>query len=327
MPNENNVHEFKIIDKYFKPLAKAADGALGLTDDAAILDIPKGQQLVVSTDAIVEGVHFLAAQSPADIAHKLVGVNLSDLAAMGAQPHAVFLAAQFPKQADDAWLSAFAAGLGDALTPSGATLMGGDTVRTPGPLSLTLTVLGLVPEKRALTRSGARVGDAIYVSGLIGDGALGLLCATGKCPDNAYLVNCYARPQPRWELGLALVAQGIASSCIDISDGLMADLKHICACSNVSGVVQAAQIPRSQAAQQLIAAQPDLDQLVLTGGDDYELLFTARPAHEAVLKALSAKLGLAITRIGHVETGSGTVTALDSLGRSIDIGTGGFEHL
>jgi len=174
--------EFDIIKRYFMPLAAGDQAALGLLDDAAVLDVPQGYKLVVTTDALVAGVHFLEKLSPQDIAHKVVGVNLSDLAAMGASPRAVFLAAQFPKNTPESWIAAFAQGFGAALSGSGATLLGGDTVTTPGPMAFTLTALGFAAVRKVLTRSGAKAGDDLYVTGTIGDGALGLLCLTGKLP-------------------------------------------------------------------------------------------------------------------------------------------------
>jgi len=220
--------EFNLIQRYFLPLARSDAGSLDLGDDGALLDVPVGQQLVVTTDALVAGVHFLDSLSPQDIAHKVVGVNLSDLAAMGATPRAVFLAAQFCKDTDESWIAAFAQGIGEALDDSGAVLMGGDTVSTPGPLAFTLTALGLVDAGKALKRSGARVGDDVYVTGTIGDGALGLLCRTGALPDSAYLANRYARPKARYAFGHALAQGELASACVDISDGLAADLGHVC---------------------------------------------------------------------------------------------------
>ncbi|MBL4615160.1 MAG: thiamine-phosphate kinase, partial [Magnetovibrio sp.] len=180
MTDHNSGQEFSIISKYFRPLAEGAKGALGLLDDAALIQVPRGQELVITTDALVGGVHFLESLSPQDIAHKVVGANLSDLAAMGAMPRAVFLAAQFSQVQDEAWIAAFADGLKSALAPSGAKLMGGDTVSTPGPMAFTLTALGHVASGHALKRSGACPGDLVFVTGTIGDGALGLAVLRGQ---------------------------------------------------------------------------------------------------------------------------------------------------
>lgn len=319
--------EFDIIARHFKPLAAQDAGALNLSDDCAVLDVPRGYQLVVTTDALVAGVHFLGTQSPQDIAFKVVGVNLSDLAAMGAKPRAVFLAAQFPQGTDDEWLAGFAEGLGLALAPSGAVLMGGDTVTTPGPLALTLTALGFAPKNSILTRAGANLGDDVYVSGTIGDGALGLLCETGVLKSDAQLSQRYARPQPRFVLGQALAERGLASACIDVSDGLAADVGHMCAASGVSVELSAPEVPLSASARHFVDQNAALMSTVLTGGDDYELVFTAAPKHAAAIASLSTELDLGLTRIGTVCAGGSGVKVLDAEGKALDLGAGGYRHL
>lgn len=319
--------EFDIIARHFGPLAAGDAGALNLSDDAAILDVPNGFRLLVTTDALVSGVHFLAQQSPQDIAFKVVGANLSDLAAMGAKPRAVFLAAQFPQDIDDAWLADFAEGLRLALAPSGAVLMGGDTVATQGPLALTLTALGFAKKGAILTRAGAKVGDLVYVSGTIGDGALGLLCATGALKSDADLAMRYARPQPRFVLGQALAERGLATACIDVSDGLAADLGHVCKASSIGMEISAQDVPLSQAAKVHVAQNADLLNTVLCGGDDYELAFTAPPENDAALKDLSAALKVAITRIGVVTNKGLCVSVLNGAGQVLDLGAGGYRHL
>lgn len=319
--------EFDIIARHFKPLAAGDAGALGLCDDGAVLDVPQGYQLVVTTDALLVGVHFLGTQSPQDIAFKVVGANLSDLAAMGATPRAVFLAAQFPQGTDDDWLADFAEGLGLALAPSGAVLMGGDTVTTPGPLALTLTALGFAPKNMVLTRAGANLGDDVYVSGTIGDGALGLLCETGVLELDAELSQRYARPQPRFVMGQALAERGLASACIDVSDGLAADLGHMCEASGVSMEIIAPNVPLSASARRNVEKNAELLRTVLTGGDDYELAFTAAPEHAAAIATLSAELDLALTRIGTVSKSGLGVKVLDVEGKALDLGVGGYRHL
>jgi len=318
--------EFDIISRHFKPLAANAAGALNLSDDAAVLDVPPGFQLLVTTDAIVAGVHFLDSLSPQDIAYKGVGVNLSDLAAMGAMPHAVFLAAQFPAHIDEDWIASFAEGLGQALAPSGAVLMGGDTVTTPGPLTLTLTALGYAPHKTFLTRAGANDGDDIYVSGTIGDGALGLLCLKGELEPNADLIKRYARPQPRWALGRALAERRLATACIDVSDGLVADLGHICKASGLKAQIVASSVPLSAAAQSQVDQNKSLLHRVLTGGDDYELAFTAPPEKAESVSTLSAELNLPLTRIGYTKKDGQGVQVLDQMGQALDLGSGGYRH-
>ncbi|HEY9164394.1 MAG TPA: thiamine-phosphate kinase [Magnetovibrio sp.] len=327
MTSQDQGSEFDLIAQHFAPLAAGDAGALGLTDDAAVLDVPAGFQLVVTTDALVAGVHFLESLSPEDIAHKVVGVNLSDLAAMGAKPRAVFLAAQFPRGTSEKWIAAFAKGLGEALGGSGAVLLGGDTVATPGPMAFTLTALGFAQQGRVLTRSGAQVGDDVYVTGTIGDGALGLLSLTGGLAADAHLARRYARPEARYAFSHALADAGLAHACVDISDGLVADLGHICEASHVMASIEAERVPVSDAAKRCIAADASLLARVLSGGDDYELAFTAAPDHSAALAALAAQQGLQVTRIGHIQDGTEKVQVLDRHGRKMDLGAGGYVHL
>jgi len=314
--------EFDLIDRYFKPLAAKDAGALNLGDDAALLDIPPGQQLVVTSDALVGGVHFLESQNPKDIAHKVVGVNLSDLAAMGAKPRAVFLAAQFPKDIQESWIADFALGLGESLDSTGATLMGGDTVSTPGPMAFTLTALGTVSQGQALTRSGAKAGDVLFVSGTIGDAALGLLCATGKLAENAFLLNRYARPQPRLALGQALAERALATACIDISDGLLADVGHLAKMSGLGLVLKADSVPLSGPAR----ANFELLETILCGGDDYELAFSVPPNKVLAVKTLSTELGLVLTQIGVFDDKVPGVQVLDGAGQVLKFATDGFKH-
>lgn len=310
--------EFSLIARLFKPLAATAPGALGLTDDAALLEGPAGRQWVVTADALVAGVHFLADDPPDLIARKLIRVNLSDLAAMGAVPRGLFLAACFPVGVAADWLDRFAAGLKADCDEFFVALMGGDTVATPGPLTLSLTAFGEVEAGHALLRSNARSGDNIWVSGTIGDAALGLQCLTGGRSADPFLIDRYRLPQPRLALGARLY--GLAHAAMDISDGLVGDLEHICRASAVGAVLEAADLPLSPAA----AAAGDL-RAVLTGGDDYELLFTAPPNATAPLEALSGALGLRLTAIGRIIEGDG-VTVLGSDGRPVTLGTKGYRH-
>lgn len=319
--------EFDIIKRHFMPLAAGDAGALGLIDDAAVLDVPPGHRLVVTTDALVAGVHFLESLTPEDIACKVVGVNLSDLAAMGAAPRAVFLAAQFPTGTDEAWIAAFARGLGEALSNSGATLLGGDTVATPGPMAFTLTALGFAPQGALLTRAGAQAGDDVYVTGTIGDGALGLLCLTGKLPTDSYLAKRYARPEARFVFAHALAQRALATACVDISDGLAADIGHICEASNVAAVIEAARVPLSESARVCVNADEVLIKTILTGGDDYELAFTASPDNASSIAALAAEVGLKVTRIGGIQAGAPRVRVNDATGVQMDLGHGGYIHL
>ncbi|MBI2236065.1 MAG: thiamine-phosphate kinase [Magnetospirillum sp.] len=315
--------EFGLIAKYFAPLAAGFPGALGLTDDAAFLPADAAHETVVTVDAIVAGVHFLPDDPAGLVARKLVRVNLSDLAAKGAVPFAVMLSAAFPHGTGDDWLQAFADGLAEDLKAYGTALIGGDTVSTPGPLTLSLTALGRVEAGRGIKRSGASVGDAIWVSGTIGDGALGLLVATGKLASNAELLDRYRLPQPRVDLGPRLV--GLATAAMDVSDGLVQDLGHLMTASGVGGVVEAAAVPLSAAAAAALALDHSLLAMVLTGGDDYELLFTAPLAVGGALSALAADIGVALTPIGRVVAGQG-VTVRGPDGRSLALEHGGWRH-
>lgn len=319
--------EFDLIDRYFKPLTDGHVGALGLSDDAALLDVTDNHQLVVTSDALVAGVHFLSQQSPKDIAHKVVGVNLSDLAAMGADPKAVFLAAQFPNDLTEPWIAGFAQGLKESLEHTGAVLMGGDTVSTPGPMAFTLTALGEVKKGHALTRGGAKAGDSLFVSGTIGDGALGLLCETGQLPKNEHLSKRYARPQPRLHLGQALAKQCLATACIDISDGLVADVEHLCQTSGVRATLEATHIPLSPDLNACLEQDQTLFERVLTGGDDYELAFSVAPKNLERVHDLALKVGVDVTCIGTFADGTPQVRVVNAQGQAIKLKTTGYRHL
>lgn len=316
--------EFGLIAKYFAPIAAREPGALGLTDDAAVLDITPGSRLVATTDAIVAGIHFFADDPPADIARKLMRVNLSDLAAMGAVPRAVLLALILPRATGDDWLSGFASGLAADCETFGVALVGGDTVSTDGPLTLALTALGEATE--VLTRAGAQAGDGIYVSGTIGDAALGLRLHQGALTGlegraRDALISRYRVPEPRLALGRALV--GVASACMDVSDGLIADLGHICEASGVGARITSAAVPVSGVARRALTLEPTLRGAMLGGGDDYELLFTAsEAAHDRVVQ-LSGEVP--VTRIGTVTAGAGVeIGDAETLG--INVESTGFRH-
>ncbi len=321
--------EFGLIARYFAPIAAAEPGALGLKDDAAVLALTPGARLVATTDALVAGVHFFADDPPGDIARKLMRVNLSDLAAMGATPRAVLVAAVLPRDTDDAWLMAFAEGLADDARRFGAPLVGGDTVATDGPLTLSLTALGEA-RGEVLTRSGAAAGDDVYVSGTIGDAALGLLALKDDLGfDDAVSTPLAARylvPEPRLALGQALAEGGGASACIDVSDGLIADLGHICECSRLGAEIAAAAVPLSDAAREVVAERPELLGTMLTGGDDYELCFTAPVTARARIEALASDAGISVVRIGTMRAGASEVVVTDDDEFGIVIESGGFRH-
>ena len=302
--------EFALIARHFRPLA--GEGALGLTDDAALLAPPPGQELVLAADAMVAGVHFLPDDPPETIGRKLLRVNLSDLAAMGADPLGYLMTIALPRGTPDSWLEAFTLGLAQDQAEYGLSVLGGDTVSTPGPLTLSLTILGTVPPGQALRRGGARPGDEIWVTGTIGDGHLGLAAARGTLADpDGYLADRYRLPQPRLSIGRAL--RGVATACMDVSDGLVQDLGHLCRASDCGAVIHASSIPRSPAAQ-----DADISALI-TGGDDYELLFSLPPG--------SLPSGMAATRIGQFTATSMDVVVLDDAGRPMPLTRQGWSHV
>jgi thiamine-monophosphate kinase len=318
--------EFGRIRRFFAPLA--GPGSLGLTDDAALIDCPPGHRLVVTVDQLVEGVHFLPGDPPEFVARKLLRRNLSDLAAMGATPRAYLVTSALPKSRDDEWVRRFAEGLGEDQRRFGVTLLGGDSTSTPGPVSLTLTAIGEVAEGSEIRRSGAKPGDRVWVSGTIGDAFLGLKVLRGGyeelAPEHrAALAARFQLPDPRIELGPRLA--GIAHAMIDVSDGLLADLGHICETSGVAATVQLPKLPLSPAAKAAVEADPALHPLLATGGDDYELLFAAPPEVDAEIAALSHSLALPITEIGAITAGEG-VRLLDAGGKPLATKTAGWQH-
>ncbi len=317
-----------MIAELFAPLARGAPEALDLTDDAAVVEVPAGRRLVVTTDMVIAGGHFLADDPPALIARKLLRANLSDLAAMGAAPRAYLLALAVPRGADEGWLRDFAGGLAEDQAAYGIHLIGGDTIATDGPLTASLTALGEVRAGGELRRTGARPGDLVFVSGTLGDAALGLEALRGEFPGldaagRADLVDRYRLPQPRLALGERL--SGIAHAAIDVSDGLVADLGHICECSKVGAEIEAGRVPLSAAAKAALDAAPSLRPLVLTGGDDYEIAFTAGADAAAKVAELSAALGLPLTRIGRIAVGA-DVRVVDDAGAELSVGSGGYRH-
>ena len=314
--------EFELIERLLRPLARAYPGALDLTDDAALVDVPAARQLVIAKDALVAGVHFLPGDPPELVAGKLLRVNLSDLAAMGADPLGYLTVLARPATIAEAWLERFAAGLAADQRRFGCHLLGGDTTATSGPLVLTLTILGTVPAGAALLRGGAKPGDAIWVSGTLGDAALGLRVLRGLAvteEEALALVDRYRTPRPRLELGSAL--RGLATAAIDVSDGLVADLGHICTTSAVGARIDAGRLPLSPTARGI----PGAREAALSGGDDYELLFTAPADAAPQIERLAAALDLPLTRIGAIEADSG-IRVLDDLGQPVALGHPGWRH-
>jgi thiamine-monophosphate kinase len=315
--------EFDLIQRYFTRPAPSA--ILGVGDDAALLRVADDMELVVSTDMLVSGTHFFPDADPFLLGHKTLAVNLSDLAAMGASPRWATLALSLPK-ADETWLQLFSAGFFELADAHGVELVGGDTTR--GPLNLCVTIMGEVPRGKALLREGAQVGDDIWVSGSLGNAALGLAHLQGRItlPEEPRL-SCLAalqQPQPRVALGLAL--RGIANSAIDISDGLLADLGHILEYSNAAAEVRYDRLPMSSFCA---ACDNDMLQLaqrcVLSGGDDFELCFTAPVAKRDELEKLATNLRLPLSRIGKIVSGRGCkVRAAD--GNVMTIKERGYDH-
>jgi len=316
--------EFEFIARRLRPLAAGTPGALRLLDDAALLDPPEGAQLVLTKDAMVAGVHFLADDPAAQIGQKLLRVNLSDLAAMGAEPIGYLLSIARQRETSEAWLESFCRGLAEDQAEFGIGLLGGDTVSTPGPVTLSLTAIGQVPRGQALLRSTAEEGDDLYVSGTLGDGALGLKVLLGELSLNAaatvFLADRYRRPQPRLALGRAL--RGLAHAAIDISDGLLADLGHVLEASDLGAEVWADRLPLSLAARE--AADAALE-AALAGGDDYELLFTVPADRRAKVVRLASELELPLTRIGRLDVMPG-LRVLDADGQPIHLDRTGWTH-
>jgi thiamine-monophosphate kinase len=314
------IGEFELIERYLSRLgAQRDDVVLGVGDDAALLRPPPGLELVLAADTIVEGEHFPAGMAPYDIGHRVLAVNLSDLAAMGAEPAWALLTLTLSR-ADPEWMREFASGLHEIARQHGVALVGGDT--TAGPLTATIAIAGFVPPGQALRRSGARPGDEIWVSGTPGDAAAGLQVLLGQLDAPADVLEPlkqrFCRPEPR--IGLGLVLRGIASACIDISDGLAGDLGKLCAASGVGGDIDSTLLPRSAAIRG--AMDPEAARRVaLAGGDDYELLFTLPPGTDAA--ALERAAGIAITRIGLVVEGTGVAVDGEPVEREIGHG---FDH-
>ena len=325
--------EFELIARYFAPLAKGFPGAYGLLDDAAVIAPAPGHELVAKTDAIVGGVHFLADDPPDLVARKALRVNLSDLAAKGAIGRAYMLDLMLPNTIGEAWIAGFARGLAQDQFEYSVHLIGGDTDSTPGPVTIAIMAFGEIATGSIIRRGSAHPGDMIFVTGTIGDAALGLEVLRGGLPEldaasAGFLVDRYRLPLPRVTVGPRLV--GLATASLDVSDGLIADLGHICEVSDLNAVIEAPRVPLSPAARIAITAAPERLATVLTGGDDYEILFTANPAVADEFAELSHMRGVAITPIGHMITPSAPaekrVTVVDVDGRPLRFAYEGWRH-
>jgi thiamine-monophosphate kinase len=322
--------EDSLIARYFKPLATDA-GAFALDDDAAVLKA-RGEDIVVTTDAIVEGVHFLPDDPPDTIARKALRVNLSDVAAKGAAP-AGFVLTLALRSVDEAWLAAFAGALGEDAKSFGCPLLGGDTVSTSGPLTVSITAFGRIPEGKIVHRSGAKPGDRVMVTGTIGDAALGLdilrggpvaAALVGDPTARELLVSRYRVPQPRNDLADAVRAH--ASASMDVSDGLAGDLTKLCAASAVSADIDAPLVPMSVAAAGLLGrGVVGLDRLI-SGGDDYEILCTVSQAQLGDFTQAAGRAGVAVTEIGTIVAGTDAPRFMDAKGSEIVLTRRSYSH-
>ena len=318
--------EFGLIAKFFAPLS--APEAFGLADDAAIIAPRPDLDLVVKTDGLVAGVHFFPDDPPGLIARKLLRVNLSDLAAKGAKPHGYVLTAAFPKDVTETWLAGFAAGLAADQAEFGLKLLGGDTMATPGPLTLSLTAFGHVRKAGMVRRLGARPGDEIHVTGTIGDAGLGLALLKGEelglgTADRDHLIGRYHLPRPR--VGFGQVLPALAHAALDVSDGLIADLGHMAEVSGVRVVLTLGVLPLSAAAAGWAGSDARRRLRLATAGDDYEIVLAAPPEAGPRLAVAAAAAGTAITRIGRIEAGAG-VSVLGPDGAVMAVAKGGYRH-
>jgi thiamine-monophosphate kinase len=324
--------EEALIAEYWAPLAAGFEGAYGLKDDCATLEPPPGNELVVTTDALIEGVHFLPAADAADVAWKALAVNVSDLVAKGATPLAYVMHVALP-EVDRAWLASFAAGLAAAQRAFGCPLAGGDTDRTPGPRTVSITAFGCMPKGRMVRRGTARPNDLVYVSGTIGDAALGLALRRDphlRSPWNLDDAACrfveerFSRPHPPVALAPALLAH--ASAAMDISDGLMKDFARLCRASEVGGRLEAGRVPLSGPARSVVAADANMLERLMSGGEDYEALACVPPAIAARFEQAAEQAGTRVTCIGAIDTPAAGIAAIDGAGAPMRFTKSGWDH-
>jgi thiamine-monophosphate kinase len=319
--------EFDLIARYFAPLAGPA--GLELRDDAALMRLAPGEDLVLTADALVAGVHFFADDPPGAIARKALRVNLSDLAAKGARPLGFLLTLALPSDWRDDWLAAFAKGLGADVSAFNCPLIGGDTVSTPGPMTLSVTAIGSVAQGRMAKRTGVRAGDRLYVTGTIGDAAIGLKVRLGHGPDisqvhNAFLLERYLIPEPRVALINAMAAH--ANGGMDVSDGFVGDLAKMLDVSGVSARVPIYRLPLSPAGRAAIAADPDLFEVAATGGDDYEVLASASPSSASAFEAAAAAAGVPLTFVGEAVEGREPPSFIGADGNAVVFARAAYSH-
>jgi thiamine-monophosphate kinase len=304
--------EERLIAKYFRPLA-THPGALGLGDDAAVLTPPPGCDLVLTTDGVISGVHFFPDDPPDTIGRKVLRMNLSDLAAKGAKPIGFLMSVALPANIEESWLAAFASGLGEDAQRYSCPLLGGDTDRTPGPISVSIAAFGSVPQGTMVRRTTAKPGDCVMVTGTVGDAALGVLLRRDQRfadrlrlseTTRAYLRQRYLLPEPRNAVAEAVLQH--ASAAMDVSDGLAGDFAKLCRASCVAGEVDVVRIPLSDAAREVLGADPALLETVLAGGDDYEIVLTLAPQKLNAFQAAARAAGVTVAKIGRVTGGEGT---------------------
>jgi thiamine-monophosphate kinase len=320
--------EDDLIARFFAPIA--GQGGLGLRDDAALVAIGADEELVVTADALAAGVHFFADDPPESIARKALRVNLSDLAAKGAAPVGFLLSLALPQDWREEWLTKFADALAQDARVYACPLLGGDTIKSPEALFLSVSAFGAVPRGKMVRRDGARAGDRIYVSGTVGDAALGFTLRNSRWDKplqtgaRQFLLDRYLHPQPR--LALAPILRTHASAAMDISDGLVGDLIKLLRVSNLSGRIDLPRVPLSEAARTALKADSNLYELLVTGGDDYEILCTVPPSHSRTFEQAATQAGVPVTAIGLVASGDEAPCFLDAKGRRKDFARGSFSH-
>ena len=323
--------EDRLIGRFFRPLARNP-GAFDLHDDAAVITPPVGYDLVLTTDAVIEGVHFFPGDPAADIARKALRANLSDLAAKGAEPLGFLLTLALPGRVDEEWVAAFADGLAADIDAYKCPLLGGDTDSTPGLLSVAISAFGSVPHGKMVRRTGAKAGDAVVVTGTLGDSALGLALrrdpqlaarANLTAEEEAYLLNRYLLPQPR--SAMAKTLREHAHAAMDVSDGLAGDALKLAGASNIAMEINSTMLPLSSASRKLVAFDPALIETVCTGGDDYELLVAMPATNVEPFQKQAGESGAVASVIGSVKNGEGAVI-LDAKGKPIVFQRASFSH-
>jgi thiamine-monophosphate kinase len=331
MPSESTGSaEDRLIARYFRPLAKSP-GAFGLTDDAAVVAPPPGCDVVLTTDGVIAGVHYFPNDKPENIGRKALRMNLSDLAAKGATPLGFLLSLALPAGIDETWIAAFAAGLGEDAERYGCPLLGGDTDHTPGPTLVSIAAFGAVPHGKMVRRSTAKAGDAIVVTGTIGDSALGVLLRRDESlarrwrlseAMNAHLKQRYLLPEPRNALAKPVLEN--ASAAMDVSDGLVGDVAKLCRASGVAAEIDVARVPLSNAVRSAVAAEPAALETAFTGGDDYEIVLTLAPEKLAAFRTAADAAGVAATEIGRITAGEGARFLQD--GRPLTFARTSYSH-